>query len=89
MANLPEERPQVVVNTPSQGVTAVAGETIGALSGSPILLVMVLLNLGFLGSAAWYFHQQQIGTERVITQIMDRCLPAAHGDAYILPEPSP
>ena len=71
-----DQRPQVVVNTPAQGATAVAGETISALSGSPILLVMVLLNLGFLGSAAWYFHQQQIGTERVITQIMDRCLPA-------------
>jgi hypothetical protein len=70
-----DQRPQVVVNTPAQGATAVAGETISALSGSPILLVMVLLNLGFLGSAAWYFHQQQLGTVQIVTQIMDRCLP--------------
>jgi hypothetical protein len=76
------EAPTVVVQ-PSQGVVGVATDTIGALRGSPLLLVMVLLNCVFLAAAAYYLRGQQAGTFQLVDKMFDRCLPDIHPQAYI------
>jgi len=81
-----DHTPTVVVQ-PSQGVVGVATDTVGALKGSPILLVMVLLNVAFLGVAAFYLRTQQEGIVRLMDKVFDRCLPDIHPDAYIRPAP--
>ena len=55
-------------------VTAVASDTIHALKSTPILLVMVLLNCGFLGIAAYYLHVQQASAYQLVDRVLDSCL---------------
>jgi hypothetical protein len=57
------------------GIFGTANRTVTALSGSPVLLVLVLLNLGFLGAAAYYFSREQEGDFMLLKQVFDRCLP--------------
>ena len=60
---------------PKQGVVSVASDTIGALKGTPILLVMVLLNCAFLAVAAYYLRTQQQTAFQLVDKLFDRCLP--------------
>jgi hypothetical protein len=73
--------PPTVVVQPSQGVVGVAADTIGALRGSPTLLVMVVLNAIFLAAAAYYLRGQQENSFRLVDKMFDRCLPNVHPDA--------
>jgi hypothetical protein len=57
-------------------ITGVATDTIHALRATPILLVMVLLNCGFLGIAAYYLHAQQTSAYQLVDRVLDSCLPA-------------
>jgi hypothetical protein len=82
-----DDKPNVIVQTPNGGIFGTANRTIGALTNTPILLVMVLLNLGFLAVAAYYLRGQQSGTITLLTQVFDRCLPDIHPQGYILPKP--
>jgi hypothetical protein len=72
---MPDDNPTVVVQQTPQGAVAVAGETVSALKGSPILLVLVLLNIAFLGSAAYYLKNQQDNAFKLVDEIFNRCLP--------------
>ena len=72
-----EDRPVVI--QPSQGVIGIATDTIGALRGFPVLLVMVLLNCAFIVSAAWYLRNQQDHAFALVRTMFDRCLPEAGG----------
>jgi hypothetical protein len=67
------------------GITGIANNTIGALKGSPILLVMVVLNAVFIGAGSYYLSKQQDDTSQVMIKIFDRCLPDVHQNAYIGP----
>lgn len=60
---------------PPTSVTGVAGSAVDALRSSPTLLVMVLLNMAFLGAAAYYLRQQQDNAFRLVSEMFDRCLP--------------
>jgi hypothetical protein len=82
-----DDRPPTVVVQPSQGVAGVAEDTVGALRGSPTLLVMVVLNTIFLGAAAYYMRGQQENNFRLVDKMFDRCLPDVHPEARIQPPP--
>jgi uncharacterized protein HemX len=73
----------------SNGITGVATETIGALKSSPILIVMVVLNVAFLGAASFYLSKQQDDTSQVTIQILQRCLPDVHPEAFVAPPRRP
>ncbi len=59
----------------SAGVTGVASSAIDALKTTPMLLVMVLLNLGFIGAAAYYLRTQQETAFQLVGKVLDRCMP--------------
>jgi hypothetical protein len=52
-----------------------AVNTVDALRSAPVLLVMVLLNCGFLGVAAYYLRIQQQSAFALVGKVLDRCLP--------------
>ena len=58
-----------------QGIVTVAGDTVSALKGSPILLVMVILNCVFIAAAAFYLKNQQDNAFKLVDEIFNRCLP--------------
>jgi hypothetical protein len=73
-----DDRPPTVVVQPSQGVVGVAADTIGALRGSPTLLVMVVLNCVFIAGAAYYLRNQQDHAFELVNKLFDRCMPDVH-----------
>lgn len=60
---------------PHQGIVGVATGTVDALRGSPMLLVMVVLNCVFIAAAAYYLKQQQDNAFKLVSTMFDRCLP--------------
>lgn len=54
----------------------VATGAIDALAGSPALLVMVILNIGMIGAAAWYLNQRDVANAQIVNSIIERCFPA-------------
>jgi hypothetical protein len=64
-------------DAPKQGVVSVATGAVDALRGTPILLVMVLLNCAFLAVAAYYLRTQQQTAFTLVNKMFDRCLPGA------------
>jgi hypothetical protein len=72
-----QQKPNIIIQ-PSSGVIGVATETIGALKGSPILIVMVALNVAFLGAGIYYLGRQQDNVARLVDKLFDRCLPTLH-----------
>jgi hypothetical protein len=70
-----DDKPPTVVVQPTQGIVGVATDAVDALRGSPTLLVMVLLNCGFLAAAAWYLRGQQDNAFKLVDKMFDRCLP--------------
>ena len=69
-----QQKPNIIIQ-PSSGVIGVATETIGALKGSPILIVMVALNCAFIGAGIYYLGRQQDNVARLVDKVFDRCLP--------------
>jgi hypothetical protein len=67
----PQQHP-IVVQSP--GVIGFAGDTVGALKSTPILLVMVLLNCAFIAGAAFYLRNQQENAYKLVDKMLDRCL---------------
>jgi hypothetical protein len=61
----------------SNGVTGVATDTVSALKGTPVLLVMVVLNCVFLAAAAWYLREQQDNAFKLVDKLFDHCLSGA------------
>ena len=75
MAEEHEPTPTVVnVGKNGNGVFTTANKAIGALSGTPILLVMVLLNVTFIGAAAYYLRSQQMNVTKLVDKILEHCL---------------
>jgi len=70
-----DDRSPTVVVEPQQGVVSVATGAVDALRGTPVLLVMVLLNCAFLGAAAYYLRGQQANAFALVDKMFDRCLP--------------
>jgi CDP-diacylglycerol pyrophosphatase len=56
-------------------VVGVASDTVGALRGSPTLLVMVVLNAIFIAGAAYYLRNQQDHAFALVDKMFDRCVP--------------
>ena len=83
-----DRRPQVFIQ-PSPGVVGVAHETITSLRGSPILIVMVVLNVAFLAAGSFYLSKQQDDSSQVTVQILQRCLPDVHPEAFVAPPRRP
>ena len=69
-----DDKTHTTVIQPQGGVVSVASDTIGALRGTPILLVMVLLNCAFIGGAAFYLRIQQDNVYKLVDKMLDRCL---------------
>lgn len=67
------------------GITGIASDTVSALKGSPLLLVMVVLNAAFIMAGSYYLSKQQDDTSQVMIKIFDRCLPDVHQNAYTIP----
>jgi hypothetical protein len=65
--------PPLVVTNP--GVVSVASDTVSALKTSPLLLVMVLLNVAFIVAGAWYLRNQQDHAFALVGSLFERCLP--------------
>jgi len=80
-----EDHPPTVVVTPAQGVVGVATGAVDALRGTPMLLVMVLLNCAFLISAAWYLRNQQDHAFSLVKTMFDRCLPELRPQHFVPP----
>lgn len=59
----------------------VATGVVQALTGTPALLVMVLLNIAMIGSAAWYLDRRESDVSKLIFVLADRCFPSTHGSA--------
>ena len=76
-----DDTPPTVVVQPAQGVVGVAAGTVDALRGSPMLLVMVVLNMAFLAAAAYYLRNQQDNAFKLVGAMFDRCLPDVHPEA--------
>ena len=76
-----DDHPTVVVE-PQRNVVSVATGAVDALRGSPMLLVMVLLNCAFLAAAAYYLRGQQEGAFRLVDKMFDHCLPDVHPEAF-------
>ena len=64
-----------MTDAPIKGAVNVATDTVSALKGTPILLVMVLLNCAFLAVAAYYLRTQQQTAFTLVGRVLDRCLP--------------
>jgi hypothetical protein len=73
----------IVVQSP--GVIGFATETMGALRGTPILLVMVLLNCAFIAGAAFYLRIQQDNSYKLVDKMLDRCLGMKGAELFIPP----
>jgi hypothetical protein len=58
------------------GAFGTANKTIAALTGTPILLVMVILNCAFLAVAAYYLRNQQDHAFELVSKMFDRCMPS-------------
>jgi hypothetical protein len=71
--------PPTVVVQPSQGVVGVAADTVSALRGSPMLLVMVVLNCVFIAGAAYYLRNQQDHAFELVSKMFDSCMPPHKG----------
>jgi hypothetical protein len=59
------------------GITGLGGEVIDALKTSPVLLLIVLLNMAFAGSAAYYLSNIENKRSEATKLILDRCIPYA------------
>jgi hypothetical protein len=84
-----DDRPPTVVVQPSQGVIGVAADTVGALRGSPTLLVMVVLNCVFIAGAAYYLRNQQDHAFKLVGAVLERCLPEPHAAPPARPNSAP
>lgn len=73
MTNTPEPQQQHRPN----GVTGLAGDAIDALKTSPVLLLIVLLNMAFAGAAAYYLTGIENKRSEATKLILDRCIPYA------------
>jgi hypothetical protein len=69
MSIQPQQRPD--------SVTGVAGGVVDALKTSPVLLLIVLLNMAFAGGAAYYLTGIENKRSEAIRLILDRCIPQA------------
>jgi hypothetical protein len=80
-----DDKTHTTVIQPSGGVVSVASDTIGALRGTPILLVMVLLNCAFICGAAFYLRIQQDNVYKLVDKMLDRCLNSktSYTDNYV------
>jgi hypothetical protein len=77
--------PPIIVTNP--GMVAVAADTISALKTTPVLLVMVLLNMAFIAAGAWYLRNQQDHAFGLVKTMFDRCLPAQPHSGIYTPSP--
>jgi hypothetical protein len=55
---------------PVATVGGAAVRIMSGLSGTPTLLVMVILNVVMIGAAAWFLSQQETTRERVTVELV-------------------
>jgi CDP-diacylglycerol pyrophosphatase len=73
----------------TNGVTSVATSAIDALKTSPVLLLIVLLNMAFAGSAGWYLASTENKRNEAVRLILDRCIPVYQPPHDRQPYPGP
>lgn len=54
----------------------VASNVVTALTTTPTLLVMVLLNMTMIGAAAWFLSVKDASANRTVQIIIERCFPS-------------
>jgi len=72
-------REALMTDAPRQGVTGVATGIVDALKTSPVLLLIILLNMAFAGGAAYYLTYIENLRSEYLKLLLDRCLPAKQG----------
>jgi len=72
--------PEVIMtDPPREGISGVALGMIDALKTSPVVLLIVLLNMAFAGGAAYYLTHIENMRSEYLKLLLDRCLPAKQG----------
>lgn len=73
-----DQHPAPVVLQERGGVVAaISGDLFGAFKTSPILLLIVLLNIAFAGSAAYYLLQMEkyrADDRHALASLLEKCL---------------
>lgn len=72
---VPTYGPAVVTSSRRGGVVEVVGDLVGALTGTPVVLALLIVNCVFAGSAAWFLMAQEQFRHAERMQLIDRCLP--------------
>jgi hypothetical protein len=65
----------------NEGMTDVALGVVDSLKTSPVILLIVLLNMAFAGSAAYYLTGIENKRAEATRLILDRCIPYTHRPA--------
>lgn len=89
--------PVIIQQPAARGmVTTIAGDMFDAFRTSPVLLLIVLLNVAFAGSAAYYLLEMEkyrADDRRALATLLDKCLMQTVPLAYLQQErgakPSP
>lgn len=68
-----------MTDPPREGISGVALGMIDALKTSPVVLLIVLLNMAFAGGAAYYLTHIENMRSEYLKLLLDRCLPAKQG----------
>jgi hypothetical protein len=89
MSDVPRPPPaQAVILSPptSGGVVALGGDVVGALKTSPVLLLIVLLNMAFAGVGGYYLLQVEAyrAQERAaLSSLLEKCLTQSVPTSYL------
>jgi hypothetical protein len=67
-----------MADAPREGISGVALSMVDALKTSPVLLLIVILNMAFAGGAAYYLTHIENMRSEYLKLLLDRCLPAKH-----------
>ena len=60
---------------PRETLTNIAGDVVGAFKTSPVLLLIVLLNMAFAGAASYFMVHLESWRHEAMVTLMDRCIP--------------
>lgn len=61
------------------GVTGALKAVLEDFKGHPSLLALLLFNVLILGGAGWYLQSRAERTDRFVSEVLERCLPAKGG----------
>jgi hypothetical protein len=82
----------VIVQPPARGVIALGGDLLDALKTSPVVLLIVILNIAFAGAGAYYLLQVEAyraGDRQALAKLLTECLTHTVPIEYLKLRPPP